>query len=302
MSYYTERHGMRNPVEKTYTIDLDMYAMLFDCCEKYHDNIAWKYPQECPDGLGCCGLDYAKFNRALKYEIPNLFRNYQGYIDKPSKGWDDEPEQYDQFSLLDYIEFIAQNCRDVEIGSFHSYFNHNHLKCQRTEEIYDTFQAEINDIFIKTGLLYKLTDEKIIERIVQNSPLTLELQAEVLKVKEKGTRELLQDAITLYKQPYSESNKDAVEKLWQAFERLKTYYTEKGKSDSADKIVGDMAGGQDYYFKMFDTEFRTLTNIGNDIRIRHHETNRVEITDNRYYDYFFNRCLSLVALAVQYLE
>lgn len=56
MSYYTQRHGLRQPVEKTYDITYEMYAMLFDCCEKYFENIACKYPEECPDGNGCCGI------------------------------------------------------------------------------------------------------------------------------------------------------------------------------------------------------------------------------------------------------
>ena len=71
---------------------------------------------------------------------------------------------------------------------------------------------------------------------------------------------------------------------------------------SAEKIVNDMAAGQAPYVTLFDTEFRALTKIGNDFRIRHHETDKVEITDVRYYDYFFNRCLSLIALAIQYLQ
>ena len=29
---------------------------------------------------------------------------------------------------------------------------------------------------------------------------------------------------------------------------------------------------------------------------------RTQIQDPRHYDYFFNRCLSLIALAIQYLE
>lgn len=49
-------------------------------------------------------------------------------------------------------------------------------------------------------------------------------------------------------------------------------------------------------------EFKMLTDIGNKYRIRHHETDRIDITDVRYYDYFFNRCLSLIALAIQYLR
>jgi len=45
-----------------------------------------------------------------------------------------------------------------------------------------------------------------------------------------------------------------------------------------------------------------LTSIGNKYRIRHHETDKIDITDVRYYDYLFNRCLSLIALAIKYLQ
>ena len=83
---------------------------------------------------------------------------------------------------------------------------------------------------------------------------------------------------------------------------LKTYYTALNKRDSAAKIVNDMSGGQDDYITLFDTEFTALTKLGNNFRIRHHETDKIEITDIRYYDYFFNRCLSLIALAIQYLQ
>ena len=51
-----------------------------------------------------------------------------------------------------------------------------------------------------------------------------------------------------------------------------------------------------------EDEFNTLTKIGNSFRIRHHETDKIEIQDIRYYDYFFNRCLSLIAIAIQYLK
>lgn len=96
--------------------------------------------------------------------------------------------------------------------------------------------------------------------------------------------------------------RDAVEKLWDAFERLKTYYTNVNKQDSANKIISDMAAGNEDYINLFTEEFKKLTKVGNDFRIRHHETDKIEIADIRYYDYFFNRCLSLIALAVQYLK
>ena len=75
-----------------------------------------------------------------------------------------------------------------------------------------------------------------------------------------------------------------------------------------------MAKGDDNFVELFNLEFRALTDIGNKFRIRHHETNKVDIADIRninlisyiadirYYDYLFNRCLSLINLAVQYLD
>ena len=83
MSYYTERHGLRKPVERTYVITYEMYAMLFDCCEKYFENLGCKYPEECPDGNGCCGLDYEKFNTELTFDIPTIFKDSRGCVGKP---------------------------------------------------------------------------------------------------------------------------------------------------------------------------------------------------------------------------
>lgn len=150
-------------------------------------------------------------------------------------------------------------------------------------------------------MLYELTDEKIIERIVENGPLTAEIEKSFTSVHEQGSRELLKDAVALYKTPNPAARQDLVEKIWDALERLKTYYTTLDKKYSSEKIVNDMVNGNDKFVDLFNTEFKALTDIGNKYRIRHHETNKIDITDFRYYDYLFNRCLSLIALAIQYL-
>ena len=74
------------------------------------------------------------------------------------------------------------------------------------------------------------------------------------------------------------------------------------KKASANKIVNDMADGQADYIALFNAEFKALTDIGNNFRIRHHETSKIDITDIRHYDYFFNRCLSLISTAILYLK
>lgn len=304
MSYFTERHGLRKPIEHTYNISLEMYSLLFQCCQKHLNNIAWLLPEECPDGRGCCGVDYKQLNIRLKFEIPSLYRDSYENIAIPEKsdyGYG-KVTKYDQYALLDYIEFMAQNMKDIKFGDFHSYFGHHHLSLFETQEVFLEFKNEISNIFNKTGLLYTLTDEKIVERIVENSPLTQEIESSVSRVPEVGTRDLLKDAIALYKTPGPAARQDSVEKIWDALERLKTYYTTLDKRGSVSKIVNDMSNGQADIITVFDEEFKALTKIGNDFRIRHHETNKIDIKDIKHYDYFFNRCLSLIGLAIQYLQ
>ena len=306
MSLYTERNGMRTPIEKTYTISIKAYSLLFDCCSRYFINLAWKYPDECPDGRGCCGLDMYKFNDDMEYEIPNLFR-LNGMIDKPRAMHnifdnDVTEDEYDQYALLDLIEYVSRNIRDITDKRFHSYFGHNDMTFGSTNTLASQFIREINSIFEKTGVLYQITDKFEVERIEETAVLTEEIANRVKVIKEPGLKELIIIALKKHRSPHPDDQRDAVEKIWDALERLKTYYTTMDKKQSAEKIVNDMAGGKASFVTLFNDEFVALTKIGNDYRIRHHETNKTDITDTRHYDYFFNRCLSLIALAIQYLQ
>ena len=119
MAYYTERHGMRTPIVKTYDISIEKYALLLHCCEKYYDNLAWKYPAQCPDGQGCCGIDQEQFRLDLRYEIPPLYRDDSDRIAVPAIhhnvfNGDTQPE-YDQYALLDFIRKLQ-----VQVGHLHS--------------------------------------------------------------------------------------------------------------------------------------------------------------------------------------
>ncbi len=298
---YTERHGIRAPIEKTYLISVEMYSLLFDCCNKYKKNLTHLFPLNCHHDF--TDRDYLSFDEngfinRIKVRIPALFKNEYGRICAPT--FEDD---YDQYALIDYIEFFAQNIEDIsENWNNERYRNYQYIDCLGTENIFTQFKSEINELFTEAGLLYTLTDEAIVERIIVNSPLTKEMEHHFSTVKESGTRDLLKDAIALYKTPNPSARQDSVEKIWDALERLKTYYVSMDKKASATKIVKDMSGGNCEFESLFNTEFKTLTDIGNHYRIRHHETDKIDIVDDKYYDYLFNRCLSLIALAVQYLR
>jgi hypothetical protein len=87
----------------------------------------------------------------------------------------------------------------------------------------------------------------------------------------------------------------ALEKLWDAFERVKTYY--KGnKKQSSEKLVSLITN--DFDLDFLDSEFKILTIIGNDYRIRHHETDKKEIINSKHLNYLFFRMLSLIDLCL----
>ncbi len=232
-----------------------------------------------------------------------MFQNENGIIAKPSRGYyHDDDDVYDQYGLLDFIEFMFATVRNISNRFWHSYYRHYDISFENLNGISSSFRNDINNIFNKTGLLYSLSNFGMVERIPESGVLSKEIESSVTQIPEKGLKGLLQDAILLYKTPSPQARQDSVEKIWDALERLKTFYTTMDKKASSTKIINDMANNRTEFVRIFEEEFRALTKIGNDFRIRHHETDKTDITDSRHYDYFFNRCLSLIALAIQYLK
>lgn len=83
----------------------------------------------------------------------------------------------------------------------------------------------------------------------------------------------------------------AIEKLWDSLERTKTLLDED-KSTSVKLILERISGEIESSF--FDSELKTLTNIGNNYQIRHFETTKKEIKDDRTKEYLYFRLLSLL--------
>lgn len=94
----------------------------------------------------------------------------------------------------------------------------------------------------------------------------------------------------------------ATEKVWDAFERIKTYYQQYDKKTSADRLLDVISKGDADYKAMLQEEFSALTKLGNRFRIRHHETDKKDIGCNEHYGYLFHRCLSVLKLATSVLS
>ena len=193
---FRERNNMH--VEKVCTdkIDKDMYALLINVCDKYILYMANKFPEYCPDyGNVVCGLDLASFEKSLKFQIPGLFYGYDGKVVYPSV------DDYDQYALLDYIEYIGGNIKDITEYDYHTFFQHHHLKLENTEQVFVSFQNEVNEVFELTGLLYTLADSKRVERITTADTQIDESKEIVQTIKEPGLKDLINEAVSFYKHP-----------------------------------------------------------------------------------------------------
>lgn len=240
-------------------------------------------------------------------QIFKLLEKYSSvYRETTETGW-----QYDittsECVFRDISQFYTPKCFDengnyVDTSDMEQFILHNSPFCVFDAiELYEKYNKDSDFAVQMTALLelnsvaYKLEYGKI------ESVLDVSInKKDVSSIPEKGLRELLMEAESYYKK----GNKQiAVEKIWDAFERLKTYYSPSlNKAQSATKIIDDMSGSDTDFKSMYEIEFKALTTIGNSFRIRHHETTKVDITDNRQYDYFYKRCLALVSVAILYLE
>lgn len=204
-----------------------------------------------------------------QFYVPKCFNKQKEYVE--TDNLQDFIISNSPFCVLDAIELFAKH------------------------SISDDFEDQINSILTLNDITFQLSNGKIVRsydaQIYQSS---LEV------VQEVGLKELLQQASRYY----DENNLQiAVEKLWDAFERLKTYYCSDtiNKKKSVQMIIMHMSDGQQSYMELFDKEFHELTTIGNNFRIRHHEILKIDIQDKKHFEYFYKRCLSLISTAIQYL-
>ena len=105
--------------------------------------------------------------------------------------------------------------------------------------------------------------------------------------------ELISDAKDFIQKSDIKNKQIALEKIWQAFERMKTYGGEK-KKPYIEKIISKISLESVELDKdSFNAEFKKLTDIGNEY-IRHHETDKKKIKDEDTADYLFIRTYNLI--------
>lgn len=104
---------------------------------------------------------------------------------------------------------------------------------------------------------------------------------------------MLKDACLKFKDPAPKARAEATEKLWDAWERLKSVEVQDNKKLSVTRLL-DRASPDLTFRTYLEAEAKTLTEIGNAFHIRHFETDKISLAQPEQFDYLFHRLYALM--------
>lgn len=264
------------------------------------DSLSYSFPLDCPDGNGICGFDEALFRDTLVSLIPSMDYPF------PSIGNEDPFEaekdtedrlKREQYAVLDTIEFIYNQLHDAvqEPKRYHTFYRHYDLTFVDGDNAKQAFRESVNEIFRRNGILFNLENDGHIVRVL--APGVVGALASVPVVKEQTVNELLSTAIDKFQNPRFEETRIGLERLWDAFERIKTAYRpDLDKKNSAATLLTDVSAGNAQFRQQLESECKSLTEIGNNFQIRHHEADKAPVDSKGIVDYLFVRMLSMINL------
>jgi hypothetical protein len=281
--YFTDREfGQRPAVSET--IDDRVWGALHALIDMRVDSGAfgYRFTEQCADGDGPCGSDRRAFARFLEAEVPG--------IDWPLNS----REVPETPVALDLLEFCAKAVGEPVLGSYHSYQHHHHMSWDRAAGL-ATFVADVNLLFQRNGIAFELDANGHAQRILPQ-PVAQTLGWAMFRTGDDQLDRLLEYARSHFLSPKLDDRRDATEKLWDAFERLKTLEPGADKKVQADALLDRAAVPGSKMRVALGDEAKALTTIGNSLRIRHSEVSQEMIERSEQLDWLFVRMFSFVRL------
>jgi len=243
-----------------------------------------KFPDECLDEEGICGANPRDFSLALRAEIAE--------VQWPLR----EDEIPPTLAALDLVEFCHRHVASPIQGAYHSFYRHYHLTFDDEGGRTD-FRNRVNLIFARNELAYELQPNGEVIRLAP--PILREaLAVASFNTGDAGLDSLLETARARFLEPDPAARRDALEKLYDAWERLKTIEPGKDKKASAAALL-DRVSSEPKLREALEIEAAELTRIGNSFRIRHSEATQIPLELDDQVDYIFHRLFALIRLALR---
>ena len=287
LTYFSEREEGEIPRENE-EIDDNAWGGIQAHIQARIDDSSFgvKYPITCNDGGGTIGINEVAFERAMKAHIPNFQKQeYHPWKEKPQRTLD----------ILDMIEFCWRYIAKPIRKEYHEYYNHQHLDFD-IEAGQDEFRDDINQIFRRNGLVYELTEHGHIERLAP-PVLCEELASAQFRTGDDELDRMLETARKKFLNPDEAIRREALDSLWDAWERLKGDTDKKAQIKFLlDQIAGSSASK---FRETLEWEAKELTRIGNNFQIRHSERNQERLTRSEHIDYLFHRLFALIQVILK---
>lgn len=256
-----------------------------------------KYPEMCPAGVGPVGTDEKSLSLILRAEIPEL--------DWPLKTTAESQEGFSFYqepfapatlAILDFIEFCFHSIGKPVQHDYHKFFQHHHLSFD--EQVgQEEFRINVNRIFARNGIAYDLSATGRVERVAP--PVLREELSNAVFISGDGTLDrMLEEARQKFLNPDVRIRREALERLWDCWERLKSQADPNNKKVAVATLLDQVA--PDAPFRaVLEKEARELTEIGNSFHIRHSEVSQTPLTFSAHVDYLFHRLFALVLLLLR---
>lgn len=285
-TYYTDReYGARPP--SIDVIDERLWGGLYSLIQTRigDGSFGLRFPEQCPDNNGPCGCDEQSFRLVLMAEVP--------WIEWPLSATTAPKTPV----ILDLLEFCARAVGKPVQGTFHPYFSHYHLSWDRDLGL-QRFVSDVNTLFRRNAVTFELTETGKAQRVLP-TPVADAIGWTLFQTGDSETDRLLELARARFLSPKFDDRQDALEKLWDAFERLKTLEPGTDKRAQADALLDQVAPPASAVRQMLAREAVELTKIGNSFRIRHSETNQEALTSQSQIDYLFTRMFAFVRIVLK---
>jgi hypothetical protein len=252
-------------------------------------SFGFRYPLSCADGHGPYGCDEDLFSQALKGEIPDLSW-------PPRSQWGSFTPAPPTLAVLDLIEFCYRAVAERVQIDYHQFFRHHHLEFYR-ERGQSSFRDDVNRILARSGFAYELHPDGLITRLAPEV-LRQSMQTAAFRTGDADLDVMLEAARTKFLHPDFIVRGEALEKLWDAWERLKTIEPGADKAASV-KRLRDRAADEPTFRQLLKDEAKSLMGAGNKFQIRHSKVTRVPLRVNEHVVYMFHRMFALIRLLLR---
>ena len=250
------------------------------------------YPKTCDDGPVAVGCDWAGMRAAMAAEIPGI---------PPRAWWSEDIQTPRTLQVLDMIQFCWRAVGRPQDLGYHKFFMHSHMTFS-VESGRREFREDVERIFRRSGLAYTLTERGTIERVVPHEFRNL-VSEQPAKTGDDELDRLLETARRKFLDPKDPARREALESLWDAWERLKTMGEGPDKKTQATDLLQRAAtSSSSKFYKRLQNEATVLTEIGNDSRIRHSERTQERLSRSEHIDYLFYRLMALIKMILSIVQ